>query len=148
MAILIGIDPGESTGFAVYDGASGRFLEVSTVPLHKAMDEVKRWHYACMMSPVPITLRVVFEDARQRKWFEKERNASEYRGKLMGAGAAKRDAKIWEEYLTALGIPFEAVKPRPGLTKWKADYWAKMTGWKGRTSEHARDAALLVWGRR
>ena len=33
------------------------------------------------------------------------------------------------------------------MTKWSAEVFADMTGWKGRTSNHARDAALLVYGR-
>jgi len=147
VAILIGIDPGEHTGIAVWDGASRKFLEVATLPLWRALEEVKRWHYAVLLSPKPIHFRVVFEDARKRTWFPAERNNAEYRGRLMGAGAAKRDAKIWEEFLDANHIPFEAVKPRAGMTKWNADYWSRMTGWTGRTSEHARDAALLVFQR-
>lgn len=145
MAICFGIDPGEHTGIAVWDGASRAFREVATLPIWKAMEEVRRWNYACIAQCVPFY--VVFEDARQRKWFPQERNNAEYRGRLMGAGAAKRDARIWEEYLTDNRIPFRAVKPQPGLTKWSAEYFAKITGWQGRTSEHARDAALLVFGR-
>ena len=79
--------------------------------------------------------------------FAPERNASEYRGKLMGAGAAKRDAKIWEEFLADNGINYEAHKPQAGTTKWSADYFTRITGYTGRTSEHARDAALLVFQR-
>lgn len=144
MAIFIGIDPGENTGLAIWDSASRSFREVATLPLWKALDEVRKWNYACTAQLVDLC--VIFEDARQRKWFPKEKSNAEYRGRLMGAGAAKRDARIWEEYLTAQGIPFRAQKPRPGLTKWDADYWARITGWQGRTSEHARDAALLVFG--
>ena len=88
----------------------------------------------------------MYEDARLRKWFPKERDNSEYRGRLMGAGAAKRDAKIWEEYLSDLAIPFERRKPEPGRTKWSEDYWKRITGYAGRTSNHARDAAILVFG--
>lgn len=145
MAILIGIDPGENTGLAVYDTRKQSFIQVYTLPLWKALEEVKRWHYNC--TALCMTLRVVFEDARQRTWFPRERNNAEYRGRLIGAGAAKRDARIWEEYLTAQGIPFEARKPAAGQTKWSADYWKRITGWTGRTSNHARDAALLVFGR-
>ena len=145
MAILCGLDPGSHTGMAIWDGASRSFREVATLPLHRALEEVKRWHYTCLMQGVEF--RVIFEDARQRTWFPKDRNSSEYRGHLMGAGAAKRDAAIWEEFLTAMHIPFTAQKPQAGTTKWNADYWAKVTGWTGRTSEHARDAALLVFQR-
>lgn len=148
MGTFIGIDPGENTGLAIWDTASRSFRAVMTLRLHQALEEVKREYYAALASPIPTRFVVIFEDARQRRWFPKERNASEYRGRLMGAGAAKRDAKIWEEFLQDLGCPYEAHKPAPGTTKWDADYWAKVTGWKGRTSEHARDAALLVFGRK
>lgn len=143
MAVWIGLDTGEHTGFAVWDGAARKFLAVATLPLFRALEEVKRWHYACLMQGVP--LFVVFEDARKRKWIPRERNVAEYRGRLMGAGSVKRDAAIWEEALEAWHIPYQAIAPRPGMTKWNADYWAKVTGWTARTSEHARDAALLVF---
>lgn len=137
---FIGLDPGKHTGFAVWVSTSRSFREVATLPIHRAMERV-----LALSQEGPVV--VVFEDARQRTWFPKERSNAEYRGHLMGAGAAKRDAQIWEDFLTDKGIPFEARKPRAGATKWNADYWAKVTGWTGRTSEHARDAALLVFQR-
>lgn len=146
MGIYIGIDPGENTGMAVWDSHSRKFLEVATLPLWKALEEVKRWHYACLLAPVKVDFLVVFEDARQRTWFKPEVSRSEYRGKLMGAGAAKRDSKIWEEFLEAQHIAFRARAPHAGGTKWDKEYWYQVTKWKGRTSEHARDAALLVMG--
>jgi len=112
--------------------------------LHRAMARV----LALKDNPAGRPLHVVFEDARQRTWFERERTVSEYRGKLMGAGAAKRDAKIWEEFLTDYRIPFTAHKPQSGGTKWKAEAFARATGYRGRTNEHNRDAALLVYGLR
>lgn len=142
--VFIGIDPGENTGIAIV--RDGVLAECHTLPIHKAMDLVKKEHYAALAAAAPVRFLVIFEDARQRKWFPQERNNSEYRGRLMGAGAAKRDARIWEDYLTDLAVPFEARKPQPGLTKWSADYWARVTGYKGRTSNHARDAAMLVLG--
>lgn len=146
MAVWIGLDTGEHTGLAVWDGSARTFRVVATLPLWKALEEVKRWQYACLMQGVPLV--VIFEDARKRKWLPRERNVAEYRGRLMGAGSVKRDATIWEEALTAWGVPFQAVAPAAGRTKWNPDYWAKVTGWTGRTSEHARDASLLVFGRR
>ena len=141
--LYVGIDPGEHTGVAVWDSCGQKFTSIQTLKLHEAMSYVNLLEcgYENMVF-------VVFEDARQRTWFPKERNASEYRGRLMGAGAAKRDAAIWEEFLTDYGIPFEAHKPQAHGTKWKADFFAKVTGYTGRTSEHARDAALLVFQRR
>ena len=146
MSIWIGIDPGTHTGFAVWDSHAKKFVEVATFPLWRAMDEVRKWQYACDAQQTG--LYIIFEDARKRTWFKPEHNASEYRGKLMGAGAAKRDSAIWDEYLTAKHIHFEARKPQAGMTKWDdVDYWQRVTGWNGRSSEHSRDAALLVLGR-
>lgn len=138
----IGLDCGKHTGIAVWNTNTQHFELVDTVPIHKAMEIVREWEY-----PVR-SIKVYFEDARQRHYLPRERNASEYRGKLMGAGSVKRDAVIWQDALTDWGIPFEMVPPRPGMTKWDAATFARVTGYKGRTSNHARDAALLVYGRK
>ena len=142
MAFLIGLDPGKNTGIAIWDTETQHFELLDTVPIHRAMEMVKDWDY-------PVSeIKVFFEDARQRKWLPKDASSSEYRGHLMGAGSVKRDAVIWQDALTDWDIPFEMVPPRPGMTKWDAATFARVTGYKGRTSNHARDAALLVFGRK
>lgn len=141
----IGIDTGTHTGLAVWNGALRRFEVVETMPLHRALLCVHEYQERCADLGVPLT--VVFEDARQRKWIPQERNNSEYRGRLMGAGAVKRDAVIWEEFLTDYKITFEKRAPSKGLTKWNQEQFERLTGWKGRTSNHARDAAMLVYQR-
>lgn len=140
MASLIGIDCGKHTGIAVWETKAKCFSCIDTMPVHKALEFVKT---AAAVGNV----RVYIEDARQRKWLPKDASSSEYRGHLMGAGSVKRDAVIWQDALTDWGIPFEMVPPRPGATKWTAETFARITGYKGRTSNHARDAALLVYGR-
>ena len=70
----------------------------------------------------------------------------EERKKLQGVGSVKRDASIWEDYLTDLGIEFEMVAPKRNVTKLSQDRFKAMTGWKNRTNEHGRDAAMLVFG--
>lgn len=136
---FIGIDTGTKTGFAVWDGK--RFLEIETLKLWQALDRVRR------MKEQGDDITVVFEDARQRKWLPREKNISQYRGKMMGAGSVKRDAVIWEEFCIDNGIKFFSVPPGKGLTKWSPQTFAEVTGWQGRTSNHGRDAALLVYGR-
>ena len=139
--LYVGIDCGEHTGFAVWDSTRGEFLRVETLHLSQALIEVYDLH----RSGEPV--HVVFEDARQRKWIPRERNESQYRGRLMGAGSVKRDATVWQEFCEDNGIPFTARAPQKGMTKWSPQSFASVTGWAGRTSEHARDAALLVLGR-
>jgi hypothetical protein len=90
-----------------------------------------------MLAPI----RIILEDARLRTWFgEKGREA------LQGAGSIKRDCSIWCEFAELHGIALKSVKPAKGATKWDAETFKRVTGWKERTNEHARDAAMLVYG--
>jgi hypothetical protein len=140
---VIGIDPGVTTGLAVWDKAGKRLVEVTSMLVHEAMDRVREEHAAGLLC------EVVFEDARQRTWFGGvDAKVSRYGSAVReGAGAAKRDARIWADFLESLGVRAIAQKPIPGTTKWSDAYFKRMTGWPGRTNEHARDAALLVIGR-
>ena len=140
MRLFCGIDPGVNTGVAVWDSERMCFLVVATVTIVEAMKIVKDY-----TDKGDVT--IVTEDARKRKWLPREKSYSEFKGRAMGAGSVMRDSKIWQEFAEFYKIPIELRPPRPGMTKWNADYWAKVTGWKGRTSEHARDAALLVFQR-
>ena len=138
--LFIGIDPGVNTGFAIWDATSKRFLKVKTCSIVEAMADIKMLDHAQIVG-------LYFEDAKQRQYLPREASVSEYRGKLMGAGSVKRDSAIWREFCSFWGLPYVAVAPRKGMTKWDAKYFAKVTGWTGRTSEHARDAAILVFQR-
>ena len=138
--IYIGIDPGTHTGLAVWNGSV--LVECTTLPIHKAMGFVMSYRDRCAARREG--LAVVFEDARQRTWFGRDKNST---AKLQGAGSIKRDCSIWEDFLTDEGIEFRAVPPVRGGTKLDADYFAELSGWTGKTSNHARDAAILVIGR-
>jgi hypothetical protein len=85
-------------------------------------------------------MTVTYEDARLRTWF-----GAKGREALQGAGSVKRDCGIWAELLGTLKIPYKAVSPQSKGRKLDAAQFAKLTGWTGRTNEHARDAAMLVW---
>jgi len=134
--IIAGIDPGVKTGLALWDCGEQSFCSIQTVNIIEAMTILRKWEW---MSDD--WLEIHFEDARLRTWFG---NAG--REKLQGAGSIKRDCSIWQEFCEHLEVPFQAIKPAKGQTKWSADYFKRVTGWKARTSQHARDAALLVFG--
>lgn len=135
----IGIDTGTHTGFAAWDGRGKQFLAIETLPLHAALLRV---HTLAKEQPV----EVWYEDARQRKWYGNN-TAAKDRARLQGAGSVKRDSTIWEEALTDWGIPFHKIPPCANMTKLSAERFRNLTGWTGRTNEHSRDAAMLVWGR-
>jgi hypothetical protein len=131
--IVIGIDPGTKTGFAVKTLA-GEWLEISTLKLHRAFERVKKYAESA-------TLYVVVEDARKRVWF-----GNSGREKLQGAGSVKRDCKAWEDFLADAGVLTIFRKPARGMTKINPAYFTRLTGYTKRTSTHARDAAMLVHG--
>lgn len=134
---IIGIDTGASTGYAAWDARHKRLFAVETIKIHEAMERVKG--HVLINAGAPVFVRV--EDARKRKWFGKSGPEQ-----LQGAGSIKRDAKIWEDFLTDLGCPFEMVAPKNNKTKLNAESFKKLTGWNDRTNEHSRDAAMLVFG--
>lgn len=87
-------------------------------------------------------IRLFIEDARQRKWF-----GHSGREKLQGAGSVKRDSRIWEDWCREQGLQYRMVPPKNNRTKLSAAQFRALTKWHGKTSEHARDAACLVFRR-
>lgn len=138
--ILVGIDTGANTGLALYDTDSRSLIDVSTVRIHQAMEVVR----ALAEGQKEVAVR--FEDARQRKWIPNTGDYGREKGRAQGAGYVKAHCQIWEDFLSELQVPYEAVAPRNNATKLGAEAFAAITGWKGRTSEHGRDAAMLVFG--
>lgn len=139
--ICIGIDPGTHTGVAVWDTREGRFLSLQTMPIHRAIIAVLDWE--AFSRRHGDDFQVVFEDARQRTWF----GHGDTNAKAQGAGSVKRDCSIWEDFCKDYDIPFQAKPPVKGATKVSADYFKMVSHYQGRTSEHSRDAAMLVIGR-
>ena len=137
--VYIGIDTGRDTGFAAWDGE--KFLEIDTKRIHAALLEVLR--YCANFGKEAVT--VYIEDARLRTWIPREKSLSEFKGRAQGAGSVKRDATIWEDFCKDNEITLVKVPPKNNTTKLRAGTFARITGWKARTSEHARDAAMLVF---
>lgn len=138
--IYIGIDTGAHTGIAVWDSERKEFVMVDTLKIHEALQIVSSYAY----KDIPLCVR--FEDARQRKWIPMSKNMTAELGRAQGAGYVKAHCQIWEDFLTDYRIPFEAIAPRRNVTKLSAEQFERITGYKGRTSGHARDAAMLVYG--
>ncbi len=139
--IVVGIDPGEHTGLAVWDTVSRSFLDIRCSGIVDAMRYLSE-----LQSNRQIGL-LVFEDARKRKWLPREKSLKEFKGRAMGAGSVRRDSSIWEEWCRTYAVPFVNVPPRQGMTKLTSTYFNGITGYDRRTNEHGRDAAMLVFGR-
>ena len=139
MKILIGIDTGVHTGFAVaFDhGAGGELQRVESLSITQAMQCVLEYEDEHDLKDITLYI----EDARLRTWFTGGRE------KAQGVGSVKRDAQIWEDWCKEQDINYKMIHPASNATKKKAVDFTRMTGWIGRTNEHARDAAMLVFQR-
>jgi len=133
--IAIGIDSGTNTGFAIWSKKEKRFIEVSTMKIHRALDKVKDYHKQ------GYTILVIVEDARKAVF-----GRSEDYHKAQGAGSVKRDASIWEDFLKDHNIKHIMQRPMKAKTKIDAVKFRTITKYTGLTSEHSRDAAMLVYG--
>lgn len=144
--IYIGIDTGVNTGFAVWDNRKRALLQVASLSIHDAMKRVRAYVDAYKAGEGDkVVVRV--EDPRQRTWFGTERmSREEERKRLQGVGSVKRDASIWDDFLKDLGVEYEMVAPKLNVTKLTAERFKSITGWQGRTNEHGRDAAGLIYG--
>ena len=132
--IYIGIDTGVNTGMAVWDNGEKAFISIETTMIHIAMARVSE---LAKESEV-----VVFvEDARLATFGRQNDGA-----RAQGAGSVKRDAKIWQDFLKDKGIEFRMVRPSKSQ-KVSASAFTAITGLKLRLSQHARDAAMIVFKR-
>jgi hypothetical protein len=134
--ILIGIDPGVSTGYSRYCPHAKKLLAVETKMIHEVLFELRE-----LIKHLKIF--VIVEDARLAVH---GRSGAINQAKLQGAGSVKRDCSLIEDFLTDLKIPYRMTRPRKAITKMDSEAFKKLTGWQGRTSNHARDSALLIYG--
>lgn len=142
---VVGIDTGVHTGYAEWDCRKKEFVVVKTMMLHQAMFRLHERIDAWRKEKKVFLIRI--EDARQRKWInDKYTKDGALRNIQQGAGSVKRDARIWEDFLTDAGASFEMVAPKNNTTKLSAIAFRNLTGYAGQTSEHARDAAMMVFG--
>ena len=137
----VGIDVGCHTGIAIWDCVKRCYTDIRTMRIDEALFLLQARIDDARKAGELDTIVVRVEDARKRTWYG-ERSAL----KLQGAGSVKRDSTIWDEYLKSTGVAYTMVAPVNNRTKMTADSFRRTTGYTGRTNEHNRDAAMLVFG--
>lgn len=128
---MVGIDPGTNTGLAIREGSEWKSIQ--TLSIIEAIEIVVRLHIAHAGNVL-----VKIEDARMRTYFGKTGDE-----KWKGAGSIIRDCRIWEAEMERQGVRVEWVHPKNVKATTDAQF-KSLTGWKGRTSIHAREAAWLI----
>mgnify|MGYP002380383291 CR=1 FL=1 len=134
--VFIGIDPGVKTGLAI--SVNKQLVELVTTDIMSAQDWVldkinyHSDHIVC----------ISIENPNLRRWYGTNADA-----KKQGAGSIKRDFSIWKKFFKQHAIPYQEKNPKDLKTKINAESFQRITKWKGRTSEHSRDAAMQIFGK-
>jgi hypothetical protein len=132
---VIGIDTGRNTGFAVWSTKDKAFDYFGTIKIHEALFMIRD-----LAEDKEKKILVRVEDARKRGNSSKLASAM-----AQGVGSVKRDAKIFEDFLLEYNIDFQLLAPSKTTTKMDVKAFKKLTGITTRTSNHCRDAIMLVY---
>lgn len=139
---FIGIDPGKKTGFAVWDSKEGCFEEVMTTTFWEVSEILEE--------TVPVYTVVIEDPSLNRPIFLRKLKGETSQGYnrrmykiAKNVGQNIEQAKLLVERAENLG--YTVIKVRPQSSKKDAKSFKQITGYEGRCSQHARDAAMLVF---
>lgn len=138
--LAIGIDPGVETGFAVWSRVSRQFVELSTLSFWSAYDRVTAYQ------PEEIEIFIENPDSKRSMYRRTEfvEHSRQRERMATNIGSNRREATLLIERLQALDYTVHAIRPLTAR-KWDAAQFARYTKHSGRTSQHVRDAARIVF---
>lgn len=136
--VYIGIDPGKNTGIAIWHADLEELEILPAKPFWEAWEEVT------LTYPPEEVIAVVEDPTQNRPVFSRGQSRPTREKIAQDIGRNKRDAQLWIAGLERLGFAVRRV--RPTQSKWTKKTFERITGYTGRSSEHARDAARMVYG--
>lgn len=151
--ILIGVDPGSITGICVWDNERQRIADMKSMSHIEFMEWVminKDIYKVLVVIENPNLNQPVFMTKEEKELiFGKDKEKSDLALRILlrraqNIGMNKQIAKTLMEFLESKGIDFAPI--RPYLKKMDAEQFKSYTKWAGRTNQHNRDAARLVYG--
>lgn len=131
--LVIGIDPGKTTGLALLNKETEELLELHSFNFWSAMN-------FCMLSAAAT---VVVEVPETRAiWSGKGTTGKAKLKVASNVGGTIREAELLVEGLELAGKTVVQVHP---LGKLPAEQFKRLTGWSGSSNEHTRDAGRLAY---
>jgi hypothetical protein len=135
--IRIGIDPGVRTGFAIEQ--DGKLVQLKTLSFWPA------YHLAVQLFRENGQLAAVVEVPKTKaNWHEKSA--------AHNVGRVCREAELMADGLELAGIQVMRVHPcgwfNKKLKMTEEAFFRMITGWGGKSNEHSRDAAMLLFMRK
>lgn len=135
MTSIYGIDPGTHTGYAwIHDG---EIREVQT------SDFWEVYHHLYRYAKREDSVIVIEQGGLNSPTFYQASNLRAQNKTSQRVGQANREAELLAAGLEKAG--FQVVRVRPTKSKWDKATCQQITGYSGRTSEHARDALRLAY---
>lgn len=143
MKYAVGIDPDK--GLAIWDCEYKKYASVETTcfwDIHKTLAVL-----AGNQDSEPCVVYIEAPHLNRPVWHRGTNSRTQ--GKIdQNVGENKGKAKLIIEDCRNLGLPVVECKPsKQSMTKLDAAEFGRITGWRAPTSEHGRDAAMLVLGR-
>lgn len=144
----VGIDPGINTGVCVWDSVQKKIVYLKTMDFWEVIGFFESLRVTC----TPLPIKVIIENSALNKptFVKPGGNTTLKMQKISrNVGSNQRESVLLIEGVRRLGFTVEEVKPtgtRGVKRKWDAEYFKKLTG-ISKASQHARDAAMLVFGR-
>lgn len=136
-SFAIGIDPGKSNGFAVYDREAGRLAAVETIKgIFPLIERVKTF--------APSNADIILESTMNMATFRAHESDAAQDRMSRNVGAVQAVTAEILQALRSLRYNVKTVLPIRGK-KMSEESFRLLTGWEGKTSQHARDAGRLCW---
>jgi hypothetical protein len=127
--IVIGIDSGKNTGLAMAE--NGKLKALTTVDFWGAIYEIDSYPDAI----------IVIELSGTHVWHREAKSFGAIAKTGQNIGAVRREAQLIIQYLHWKGREYVVQKP---LGKIDSKQFKHITGWKGKSNQHTRDAAMLA----
>lgn len=144
--VFIGIDGGVSNGFAVWNKTRRELVIIETLSFWDCIDRIGDFYDLCRKENIVLT--VVVEDVEMnRPTFARENTNEKMMQKIsQNVGGVKAYTRLIIEWCERKNIPVIKMRPsKKSATKLSAETFNKITGWEGKTSQHGRDAGMMVY---
>ena len=135
--MYLGVDPGKQTGLALWVPSEDRLI----LPPAKSFFDALSW--AAEHADPACTVCVVEDPTQNKPIFNRGVSGRRNLKIAQNVGSNKRSAQLTIKGLLRRG--FYVRRVRPTSAKWSKETLERMTGYTGRSSQHARDAAKLVY---
>lgn len=146
--IFMGIDPGQETGVALWDKKNQKFISISTMTFWRTIEWMYHWKESQALHDILLT--VFLEDPTQNRpvWIRDGMEDRRHVKIAQDVGKNKRDAELIHEWCSLQMVECKLLVPgKNSQSKLTPESFKNITKYSGRTSQHGRDAAMLVYGR-